>query len=105
MIYNILCDIAHHGTVLLLLYGPFCIYLSIKTIYDNVDIIKDNVTGALSKPFDPYSLADKIKWVLEDKIRNMELSKNARLRAENLWSEKRVSELYVNFYKKILSNQ
>ena len=42
MIYNILCDIAHHGTVLLLLYGPFCIYLSIKTIYDNVEIIKDN---------------------------------------------------------------
>ena len=42
MIYNTLCDIAHHGTILLLLYGPFCIYLSIKTIYDNVEIIKDN---------------------------------------------------------------
>ena len=68
-----------------------------------IDVIENKVTGALANPFDSYSLAAEIKWVLENKSRNIELGINARKRAENIWSEKRVAGLYKNFYKKVLS--
>ena len=42
---------------------------------------------------------------LEDKIRNMELSKNARLRAENLWSEKRYQNLCHSIKRFLVINK
>ena len=41
------------------------------------DIVTDKVTGALVNPFDTNSLADKIKWSIEDDERNFILGKNA----------------------------
>jgi pimeloyl-ACP methyl ester carboxylesterase len=35
ILYKLFCDVAHTGTILLLLYGPFCIYTTILTLYNN----------------------------------------------------------------------
>ena len=32
-----------------------------------VDVVDDKKTGSLASPFDTYSLAKEIKWVLENK--------------------------------------
>ena len=69
-----------------------------------IDIVDNYNTGILSKPFDADSLANKIEWALKDKKRLLEMGIKARKRAEELWSEERVAGLYVDFYKKILSN-
>ena len=68
-----------------------------------IDVVEDKVTGSLSEPFDPYSLAREIKWVIENKTRNNQLCKNARSRAEKIWSQDNIAKLYSNVYRKILN--
>ena len=67
-----------------------------------VDVVDDKKTGSLANPFDTYSLAKEIKWALENKNRNIELGKNARKRAEDLWSEKKIAKQYCDLYRKII---
>ena len=63
-----------------------------------VDIVDDRITGALAQPFDSYSLAAAIRWVLEDPQRRQELGAAARQRAERLWDPARVAGLYGEVY-------
>lgn len=67
------------------------------------DIVDHKKTGFLAKPFDPVSLADGIKWVL-DNNENEELSKSARQKAVSLWSYAAVAEQYKAVYEKCLNN-
>ena len=64
-----------------------------------VDIVEDRVTGALAKPFDPVSLADAIRWVLENPQRRRQLGTVARKRAEMLWDPAKVASLYGKVYR------
>ena len=66
------------------------------------EIVDDRITGALAKPFEPASLAEAIRWVLEDPQRRSKLSAAARQRAEHLWSTSRVARLYSELYESIL---
>jgi glycosyltransferase involved in cell wall biosynthesis len=63
------------------------------------DIVADRVTGALAEPFEPASLAEAIRWVLEDPQRRQQLGADARSRAENLWNPLRVAGLYAEVYQ------
>jgi glycosyltransferase involved in cell wall biosynthesis len=69
------------------------------------DIVSHRVTGALAEPFDPYSLAAEIRWVLESPERLHLLGAVARQRAERLWGPKRVAGLYQQLYRQALQNR
>ncbi len=62
------------------------------------DIVEDNVTGSLAKPFDIDSLVNSIKWVLENSY-NLNLGQKARNRAENLWDPLKITTLYSRIYE------
>ena len=68
------------------------------------DIVDHKITGVLVKPFDCESLAFEIKWLLSDKDRLNKLSLNSRVKAERLWNQKRISELYYLHYIKTIEN-
>lgn len=69
-----------------------------------IDIVEDRVTGALADPFDPASLAESIRWVLEESQRQRELAASARQRAETLFNPRRIAGLYTEVYKQALAN-
>ena len=58
--------------------------------------------GALAEPFDPGSLAEAIRWVLDDPQRRHQLGTSARIRAERLWNPERVAGLYGEVYRQAL---
>ena len=64
-----------------------------------VDIIDERVTGALAEPFDPSSLAQSLKWVLENSQRRKELGAAARRRAEYLWNPPKIAGIYRDLYE------
>ncbi len=66
------------------------------------DIIEHQKTGYLAKAFDTRDLANGINWVL-DKQKTKQLSINARKIAVEKFSEKKISENYLNIYKKLLT--
>ena len=68
------------------------------------DLVEDRVTGALADPFDPASLAESIRWVLEDKQRRRQLAAAARQRAETLFDPRRIAGLYAEVYNQALAN-
>ena len=57
------------------------------------NIVDDRVTGFLAKPFESASLAEAIRWVLEDSQRLKQLGVAARSRAERLWNSKRIAAM------------
>ena len=66
-----------------------------------VDIVDENVTGLLAKPFEAESLAKSIKYLLKDKNRLQKMGTEARKRAEKLWSEDIIYRKYLDLYKNI----
>ena len=62
------------------------------------EIVDNYVTGSLAKPFDPASLADSIRWVLEDSSRLRKLGESARARAVRLWNPTRIADKYLDVY-------
>lgn len=68
-----------------------------------VDIIDDRVTGALAEPFDTSSLAQSLRWVLENSQRRKELGAAARRRAEYLWNPPKIAGMYREIYETAIS--
>ena len=66
-----------------------------------IDIIDENITGLLAKPFEAKSLAKSIKYLLKDKNRLQNMAIEARKRAERLWSEDVIYRKYLDIYKNI----
>ena len=66
-----------------------------------IDIIENNVTGLLAKPFEAKSLATSINSIIKDKKRLKEMGSAARKRAERLWSEDIIYSKYLDLYRKI----
>ena len=67
------------------------------------DIITHKKTGYLAEAFDPYSLAEGIKWVLKSQLKgNRTLSTNARSYALNTYSYDIISIKYINKYKETI---
>ncbi len=64
------------------------------------DIVEHQKTGYLAKAFDTRDLANGITWVLEQSDSN-KMGNNARERAVENFSEKKISEDYVSIYRKL----
>ncbi len=67
-----------------------------------LDIIDHKINGYLAKPYDSVDLSEGIKWVVEDKIRNYNLSHEARKKAVTSFSLERFVSKYIDIYKSIL---
>jgi glycosyltransferase involved in cell wall biosynthesis len=67
-----------------------------------IDITDHLRNGYLAQAFDTRDLANGINWVL-DKQKTKQLSINARKRAVEKFSEKKISENYLNIYEKLLT--
>jgi glycosyltransferase involved in cell wall biosynthesis len=66
------------------------------------DITDHLRNGYLAQAFDTRDLANGINWVL-DQQETKQLSINARKRAVEKFSEKKISENYLNIYEKLLA--
>lgn len=63
------------------------------------DAVEHKKTGYLAKAYDIEELANGILWVLGDDKRYLTLSKAARQRAVNLWSQEIVAKKYLELYE------
>ena len=68
------------------------------------DIVVHMQTGYLANPFSHQDLANGIKWVLEDEIRQAHLSAKSRQRAVQLWSNEVIAKQYMNVYQQAIHN-
>ena len=68
------------------------------------DIIDHHITGSLAKPFDPFSMANEIKWILENEDRLQRLSASSRKFAEQNLNQKRISSMLADHYRKVIDN-
>lgn len=66
------------------------------------DIIDHQVNGFLANAYNPNSLSEGIKWVLEDKQRLIELSRNSRIKAQDKFSIEKYVESYYNLYQSVI---
>ena len=66
------------------------------------DIVTHLETGYLAIPFDTRSLANGIKWVLENDIRNLRLGINSRRKAKENWDYSIISKMHTDLYKKVI---
>ncbi|HFP0500450.1 TPA: glycosyltransferase, partial [Escherichia coli] len=69
------------------------------------DIIAHKITGYLAKPYDFVDLARGISWVIDNREREDNLSKNAVKKAQDNWSEEKVASEYIRLYENILNSK
>jgi len=69
------------------------------------DIIKHKISGYLAEPLDTDDLAAGIRWVLENRKRHMELSKEARKKAVASFALEQVGQKYVSLYRSVLNKR
>jgi glycosyltransferase involved in cell wall biosynthesis len=62
------------------------------------DAVEDRVTGYLARPFDVGDLAQGLQWVLSDRERHESLRRQARERAQRLWSAEAVVPRYAEVF-------
>lgn len=67
------------------------------------DIVTHMETGYLAKPFDVNDLACGIEWFFSDPYVPKKLSQAARLKATTLWDNEIVASMYIEIYKKVIS--
>lgn len=65
------------------------------------DVVEHQHTGYLAKAYDSVDMAAGLQWILENPAECERLGKSARLRAESLWSEKVVVDLFYRIYKNL----
>lgn len=66
------------------------------------DVVVHRETGYLATPFDPLSLAEGVRWLLEDSERLAKLSILSRENAVSRWSYEAVANQYLCAYKAAL---
>jgi glycosyltransferase involved in cell wall biosynthesis len=62
------------------------------------DAVEGRVTGYLARPFDVGDLAQGLQWVLSDRERHESLRRQARERAQRLWSAEAVVPRYAEVF-------
>jgi glycosyltransferase involved in cell wall biosynthesis len=67
------------------------------------DIVQHGVTGYLARAFEPVDLAQGIRWVLENSARRATLGEAARSRAVQEFSIERVTQRYLDLYRRVLA--
>jgi glycosyltransferase involved in cell wall biosynthesis len=69
------------------------------------DAVEDRATGYLAHPFDVTDLAEGVRWVLSDRQRHESLRRQARERAQRLWSPEAVVPSYVEVFAAAASSR
>ena len=69
------------------------------------DMIDHKTNGYLAQPFDIEDLAHGISWVLEDSDRYLNLSNQAREKAEREFSQELQANHYLRLFEEILANR
>jgi glycosyltransferase involved in cell wall biosynthesis len=67
-----------------------------------LDIVADRTSGALAEPFDSRSLAEAIRWVVEDPDRAARLGEVGRRRVEKLYDPAIVACQYAALYQSLV---
>ncbi len=62
------------------------------------DIVEHQIDGYLAQPFDVDDLAEGIAWILQDEVRRLKLSLQARQKAEREFSLDLQSSRYLSIY-------
>jgi glycosyltransferase involved in cell wall biosynthesis len=68
------------------------------------DVVEHLSTGYLAKPFDLEDLAAGVDWALRE-VQAGKIGPRCRERTETVFSEKRVSEMYAEFYAEAIRAQ
>lgn len=68
-----------------------------------LDIVADRTTGALAAPFDSYSLASAISWILAEPERATQLGQEGRKRVLRMCDQEVVSSEYAKLYHSIIT--
>ena len=68
------------------------------------DVVDHQQTGYLAKAYDSVDIAVGLQWILDNPAECGRLGKNARLRAEKLWSIDSVVEQYCRVYSMVSIN-
>lgn len=66
------------------------------------DAVVHGQTGYLAEAYDPYDMAEGIKWMLENESIRKDFSAAAHERAISLWSPKVVISKYISIYEKAI---
>lgn len=66
------------------------------------DVVEHQQTGYLAKAYDSVDMAAGLQWILGNPAECERLDRNARLRAEKLWSMDTVVEQYLSIYSRLL---
>ena len=63
------------------------------------DIVDNNKTGYLVKPFCIKEFSNKLEILINNYSLRKKFSRNARIKAVTIWSEKNVAKKYVKYLK------
>ncbi len=67
------------------------------------DLIEHQHNGYLARPLDTDDLARGIAWILETGNRWQMLSRNSRKKAETMFDQQKVADMYTDLYQEILN--
>lgn len=84
----------------------FLVVVTVVVAFDiggNGDMIEHKKNGFHAKPYSEFDLVKGIEWALEQDAKKG-LSRNARIKVENYFSEQAVTRRYIKFYNNILVN-
>lgn len=70
-------------------------------IYGLTDAVEDGVTGLLHPPGDVAGLTEKLRYLVENKVLRQEMGLAARERAENKFSQTRLTLAMLAFYRRV----
>lgn len=68
------------------------------------EVVKDKITGLLCNPYEPKSIAEKIKWVFNNAKLSNDIGIKARKDAQKRFNIKFLVEENILYYQKIISN-
>lgn len=69
------------------------------------DMVKPYETGLLAKVGDSYDLAEKIQWMLDNRVKREEMGKNCRTMVENEFRLDIQASRYLELYRNMLNKQ
>lgn len=65
---------------------------------------KDSVTGLVVTPSSPDALRHAMQFLMDNPAKALEMGKNAKARAQDLFTAEKQTESYMSLYKKIIKN-
>lgn len=87
---------------------PEAMAMEKMVVFSEIGIGKEtiipNVSGLLCNPHDPKDIAEKVKWVFNNREESIKIGKQAREFALNKFNIQQIVEKNIKFYHQIISN-